>query len=138
MKIYFAGSIRGGRQDKELYSQIIKILSGRGVVLTEHVGDYNISDRGEDEPEDALIYKRDMEWLEKADVVVAEVSIPSIGVGYEIGKAENLNKPIICLYRSGSGKRLSAMISGNQNLETRVYNTIEEAEEIINKFLSNL
>ena len=50
MKIYFAGSIRGGRQDKELYSQIIKILSGRGVVLTEHVGDHNISDRGEDEP----------------------------------------------------------------------------------------
>ena len=76
--------------------------------------------------------------LEKVDVVVAEVSIPSIGVGYEIGKAENLNKSIICLYRSGSGKRPSAMISGNQNLETRVYNTIEEAEEIINKFLSNL
>ncbi len=85
-----------------------------------------------------MIYKRDMEWLEKADVVVVEVSIPSIGVGYEIGKAENLNKLILCLYRNGSDKRLSAMISGNQNLETRVYNTIEEAEEIINKFLSNL
>ena len=44
MKIYFAGSIRGGRQDKDIYAEIIKHLSALGVVLTEHVGyDGNIT-----------------------------------------------------------------------------------------------
>ena len=48
MKIYFAGSIRGGRDDKELYSQIIKLLSDYGTVLTEHIGSNGLSVMGED------------------------------------------------------------------------------------------
>ena len=37
IKIYFAGSIRGGREDKILYSQIIENLKKYGTVLTEHI-----------------------------------------------------------------------------------------------------
>ncbi len=43
MKIYFAGSICGGRDDKELYLEIIKKLTSFGTVLAEHVGDKNLS-----------------------------------------------------------------------------------------------
>ena len=32
-------------------------------------------------------------------VIVAEVTQPSLGVGYEIGRAYAMNKPILCLYR---------------------------------------
>uniref|UniRef100_A0A673T5T4 2'-deoxynucleoside 5'-phosphate N-hydrolase 1 n=1 Tax=Suricata suricatta TaxID=37032 RepID=A0A673T5T4_SURSU len=45
-------------------------------------------------------------------VVVAEVTQPSLGVGYELGRAVALNKRILCLFRPQSGRVLSAMIRG--------------------------
>jgi len=35
--------------------------------------------------------------------VVAEVTIPSLGVGYEIGRAVALGKRVLCLYRARDG-----------------------------------
>jgi 2'-deoxynucleoside 5'-phosphate N-hydrolase len=46
-KIYFAGSIRGGRDDVNLYFEIIDYLKSFGEVLTEHVGDNSLSSNGE-------------------------------------------------------------------------------------------
>ena len=37
-------------------------------------------------------------------VIVAEVTQPSLGVGYEIGRAFDMNKPILCIYRPQQGK----------------------------------
>ena len=107
MKIYFAGSIRGGRDDKELYLQIINRLRKYGEVLTEHVGNATLSHLGEDHTNE-YIYNRDMDWLNNSDIVIAEVTTPSLGVGYELGKSEN-QKPILCLYREQEGKSLSSM-----------------------------
>ena len=95
MKIYFAGSIRGGRKDAQLYNNIIAYLREKGQVLTEHVGSTKTSWTGETSRKDEEIYNRDMEWLQSANVVVAEVTIPSLGVGYELGIAEKLKKPTI-------------------------------------------
>lgn len=47
MKIYFAGSIRAGRADSQLYHKIVKLLQKYGTVLTEHVGDPNMDENGE-------------------------------------------------------------------------------------------
>ena len=47
MKIYFAGSISGGRNDKEFYLEIINLLKTYGEVLTEHIGGANLSKMGE-------------------------------------------------------------------------------------------
>ncbi len=135
MKIYFAGSIRGGREDKEIYLQIIEHLSRYGKVLTEHVGSQNINDIGESDLSDNQIYSRDTSWLQEADVMIAEVSTPSLGVGYEIRKAEEMGKKILCLYRNQQGKKLSAMISGNSNLEVIEYNKIEDVKRAIDSFL---
>jgi len=96
MKIYFAGSIRGGRDDKKLYEDIIKTLSTYGEVLTEHVGNQKLTASGEDGSTDEYLYKRDMNWLKESDVVIAEVSTPSLGVGYELAKAEEWGKKILC------------------------------------------
>lgn len=137
MKIYFAGSIRAGRNDKQLYLQLIEHLRKYGQVLTEHIGDQNLTDFGDDGPSDESIYDRDMSWLREADVVVAEVSTPSLGVGYEIAKAEELKKRILCLYRDQEGKRLSAMVSGNWRLKLAQYRNIEEAIQYIDGFLLN-
>ena len=89
-KIYFAGSIRGGREDVELYLQIIEHLKKYGEVLTEHVGDKKLKILGEDNVDDSHIYNRDLTWLFQSDVVVAEVSKPSLGVGFEIRDAIGL------------------------------------------------
>ena len=66
---------------------------------------------GENSLTDTEIFERDMAWIEESDVVVAEVTTPSLGVGYELGQAESMGKKIICLFRKVEGKRLSAMIS---------------------------
>jgi nucleoside 2-deoxyribosyltransferase len=137
MKIYFAGSIRGGREDKELYFQLIQRLSKYGQVLTGHVGDKEITEFGESDQSDEYIYNRDMSWLQEAEVVIAEVSTPSLGVGYEIGKAEEMGKKILCLYRNQNGKRLSAIISGNKNVRVVEYESLEQAFGYIEDFLKN-
>lgn len=112
MKIYFAGSIRGGRQDQSHYETILSLLREYGEVLTEHVADAALSAKGEDGPDDRAIHDRDLHWLTQARVVVAEVTTPSLGVGYEIGRAVEAGKPVLCLFREDSGRVLSAMIAG--------------------------
>ena len=103
MKIYFAGSIRAGREDQELYHELIQGLRRYGQVLTEHVGEPTLTQLGDDGPSDREIFERDMSWLAEADFVVAEVSTPSLGVGYELGRAESLGKRALCLYRDRGG-----------------------------------
>ncbi|KAM6183624.1 5-hydroxymethyl-dUMP N-hydrolase [Erethizon dorsatum] len=111
--LYFCGSIRGGRQDQALYARILSRLRRFGVVLTEHVAAAGLSEQGEEPPgADKLIHDRDLAWLQQADMVVAEVTQPSLGVGYELGRAVALNKPVLCLFRPESGRVLSAMIRG--------------------------
>ncbi len=135
MKIYFAGSIRAGRDDQELYHRLIQGLQRHGQVLTVHVGDPSLTQWGDDGPSDQNIYARDMAWLADADLIVAEVSTPSLGVGYELGRAESLGKPTLCLYREQDGRRLSAMVSGNPNMVVVRYQTVEEAQTYIRTFL---
>ena len=135
MKIYFAGSIRGGRDEEENYLKIIHYLGKFGEVLTEHVGHKNI-EKDETEKTDNYIFERDVSWLKISDIMVADVTVPSLGVGYEIGFAETLGIPILCLYNPKNKKSLSAMISGNKNLVWKEYNSVEEAQLLIKEFIS--
>lgn len=135
MKIYFAGSIRGGRDDAALYRQIISLLIEYGEVLTEHVGSAGLTRAGEEGWSDGEIYERDMAWLGEADAVVAEVTVPSHGVGYEIARAEALGKPVLCLYRQDPGRRLSAMLAGNPALHCETYQSIGDLKPILRRFL---
>ena len=135
MKIYFAGSIRGGRNDAALYRRVIALLREYGEVFTEHVGDAGLAPTGEGGLSDQAIYERDMAWLVDADVVVAEVTIPSHGVGYEIARAEAMAKPILCLYRPSAGRRLSAMLAGSPALQHATYESIQELGPILERFL---
>ncbi len=137
MKIYFGGSIRAGRDDQVIYHQLIQCLQGYETVLTEHVGDPELTQWGDDGPSDQMIYQRDMAWLAEASLMVAEVTIPSLGVGYEIGRAESRGIPVLCLYREQDGRKLSAMISGNPNVTVAEYSTVEEALVYIGGFIGN-
>ncbi|XP_039546515.1 2'-deoxynucleoside 5'-phosphate N-hydrolase 1 isoform X2 [Pimephales promelas] len=113
MNIYFCGSIRGGRQDVNIYQRIVKKLQQYGKVLTEHVSYDSLSEKGEDAvlDGDKAIHDRDMEWLMMSDVIVAEVTQPSLGVGYELGRAVEMNKRVLCLFRPSSEKDFTSLFS---------------------------
>ncbi len=136
MKIYFAASIRGGRNDVEIYQQMIEYLKTKGEVLTEHIG-YNQVFAFEKSLTEKQIHDRDMQWLLSADIVVAEVTTPSLGVGYEIGRAIENNIPVLCLFRKNNSTSLSAMISGSDNVTTQYYTNVHEAFDILNKHLKH-
>jgi 2'-deoxynucleoside 5'-phosphate N-hydrolase len=132
--IYFAGSIRGGRGDQAIYEEIIGRLRQYATVVTEHVGDADVLLGGENAP-DSAIHDRDLDWLRKADVLVAEVTTPSLGVGYEIGRAVEWGKRVICLYRPTDGKRLSGMIAGCRDLTVHEYSHAADVDRILQQAL---
>ncbi len=136
MNIYFAGSIRGGREDVSIYSALILHLREFGEVLTEHVGSIAVSEIGNDGPDDRIIHDRDVAWLAKCDLVVAEVSTPSLGVGYELGLATVSKKPVLCLYRTTPGRPLSAMIAGSPCIRAIPYTSLDQAKSIIKEFIT--
>ncbi|RLD64868.1 MAG: nucleoside 2-deoxyribosyltransferase [Bacteroidetes bacterium] len=138
MKIYFAGSISGGRADVDFYKELIEYLKDFGQVLTEFIGNDALLATGEAGISDKQIHDRDLEWLMEADVLVAEVSTPSFGVGYEIGRSVENNKNILCLHKEKEGKRLSAMIAGCDSIKTEKYKKLEDAKAIINRFFKSL
>ena len=123
MKIYFADSIRGGRQDAELYRKVIAVLKENHQVLTEHVGDLILStveDKG-----DKAIYEQDTAWLRECDVEVAECTQVSLGVGYELAYAEAHDKEVHIFYRPQAAQ-LSAMLAGNERFHIHRYAEEEE------------
>lgn len=134
-KVYFAASIRGGRDEADVYPTIVAAIKNAGAeVLSEHFADSAITDEGTG-GSSADIFHQDMAWVTEADAIIAEVTNPSLGVGYEIGRAEQMNKPILCLFRQHSQRSLSAMISGNPNLQVYEYQDSENLAVIIEDFL---
>lgn len=135
MKIYFAGSIRAGRDDAAIYEVMIARLRAFGDVLTEHVGNPALSVRGDDGPDDRQIHERDMSWLKSCDCVVAEITTPSLGVGYELAWATAMKKPVLCLHRAVPGRPLSAMIAGSPGIQTAAYSSVDDVKPIMEEFI---
>ena len=136
MEIYFCGSIRGGHDDADLYAELIATLSEHGDVLTEHVGSEDVKDDPSAEGQtDREIHDQDVAWLRRADAVVAEVTTPSLGVGYEIGRAVEWEKPVRCLYRPAGEHALSAMVRGNEAVRVVKYSEPAEVKETLAAFV---
>jgi nucleoside 2-deoxyribosyltransferase len=140
MKIYFAAAIRGGRQDRQLYHQLINLLimNKHQQVLTEHIGSDQLTAAGEKKLSDKQIRDRDVSFLEEADVVIAETTQPSLGVGYELAYAEKIGTPVIILHRQKES-RLSAMINGTTFFNNiNYYSSIEDAKRILSHQLQQI
>lgn len=136
MKVFFSGSIRGGRELLSVYQHLCSFIVSQGhEVLSEHVADLLV-EKMESAMTEQEIFSRDMALLERSSCLIAEVTIPSIGVGYEICSAVKRNIPILCLYRSGSN--VSAMILGNPYVFLQQYSKSEELETTVVSFLDSL
>ncbi|KAH9498543.1 hypothetical protein Btru_007014 [Bulinus truncatus] len=140
LKIYFAGSMRAGRNDIDIYYKIIENLKQYGKVLTEFVGDKTVDCEIAPKLDDKTIHDTDVSMLQECSCVVAEVTQPSLGVGYEIGRAVAMNKPVFCLYRPQDGKLLSGMIRGAHNGISFIvtdYKEISEIPALLENYLSS-
>jgi hypothetical protein len=140
-KIYFACSISGGRDHAHVYEDIVNNIKASGMhVLSEIFADKAI--KPHEGPTKKLtpheIWEWDLKWVQEADAIIAEVTQPSFGVGYEIAKAEQWHKPVLVLFYKDSGRRLSPMIVGDPNVTVFEYSDAAETKPAIKKFLKNL
>ncbi|MEO8217696.1 MAG: hypothetical protein ABI718_11495 [Acidobacteriota bacterium] len=133
MHIYFSGSISGGRDDVDLYRAIVENLrTGGHHVIAGEVTNPELHGGGEPLG-DQEIFERDLAWIEEISrlggVLVAEVSTPSTGVGYEVAAARyRFRIPVICLYRAGRTQRCSAMVAGDPEITLIRYDKTDMAE----------
>lgn len=143
MKVYFACSISGGRESAHLYQNVVDAIKESGTeLLSELFASQSVdANKGISVAKDMTkqqIWEWDLKWVQKADVIIAEVTQPSLGVGYEIAKAEEWGKPILCLFYEPSGNRLSAMIEGSPRITTKYYDSEKEASEYVKDFLKSI
>ena len=138
MNIYFSCSITGGRDDQPVYSAIVEALLADGhEVPTAILASPEVLDL-ETIVEAGDVYQRDVAWVQGCDAVVAEVSTPSHGVGYEIALALTLGKPVLCCYRTG--QPVSKMILGNNHpaLVIASYENKNQAVTLVCDFVRGL
>ena len=132
-KVYFAGSIRGGRVDADLYRRIIEYMQKTCVVLTEHIGSphLNLMEQGK---RDQDIYDQDTAWLRESDILIGECTCPSLGVGYELAYAESKGKPCHIFYDKTKAQ-LSAMLTGNTYFHIHPYESESDIYPILDEIL---
>ncbi len=129
-KVYFAGSIRGGRVDAALYHRIIDHIKQAAFVFTEHVGNIDLQENTTDRD----IFAQDTAWLREADLVIAECTRPSLGVGYELAYAEAHGKPCHIFFNTNTAQ-LSAMLAGNPYFTIHPYEKEEEIYAALDEVL---
>ena len=137
MKIYVSGSIYGGLQKIETYKLLVNELEKYGEVLTKQIADPNTI-INEKYQKDEDIYNDLEKKLNNADLVFAEVTIPSLGVGYELGYAYKLGKKIIAIYDETYTEKVSTMIRGNKNIELISYKDINTIINNLEKLIKNV
>lgn len=135
LNIFFIAAIRGGRAHQPTCAQINTLLKKFGTVLSDHVSDEKVTEYGETDLSKEAIHEREMKTLEACDVVIAEVTTPSLGVGYLIGQALHAEKRVICLYYGKDTYKLSAMIKGNAQITVFAYTELNEIEQFLEREL---
>ncbi len=119
MNVYFSCSLTGGRSEEEMYGLIVDHLLSRGIeVPTAHLARPEVMalERVVDPKE---VYQRDIAWIDGCDAMIAEVSTPSHGVGYELAYALTMKKPVLACFRDGAN--VSKMITGNSQETLQVF-----------------
>lgn len=132
MEIYFCGSMTGSREKQENYEIIIDYLNTYGHVINDFVKDKVVIDY---EPE--IVFKRDSSNLNKTDILIADISVTSTGVGFELGYIYHLNKPVLVVYDENMSAP-STLPRGADKFIVRSYKTIEDEKKIIDEFINNI
>jgi len=136
-KIFFSCSMRGGfsRLTQEELRKIPDIIEELGLmVISRHQTSENFEEI-ESRLTEQEIHNRDYRWLTEADLVIAEITNPSLGVGAEIADAVNLGIPVLCVYKQEYEHRISAYVCGKACVVCRAYLDYEELSIIRRELL---
>ncbi|MBU0598675.1 nucleoside 2-deoxyribosyltransferase [Patescibacteria group bacterium] len=135
MKIFLPVSIRGGREHLNIYKFIVEYLEKNGhQILNRHVIHDNVLER-ENVLNPKEIHSRDKQWVKESDIVISEVTMPSLGAGIELGYAIMLKKPTHALYKKEAENDVSMMIRGNDKLLSYPYSNKKDIVKILNQIL---
>jgi len=141
MKIYLACTVRGDRGGVIAGRAICERLLHHGhEVLTTHLLADNV-ETAESLITEGEVFRRDLEWLTACDVLVAEASGSSYGVGFEVGfvlgRAATTGQRVVLLYDTARRNKVSRLITGNDDraCTTFGYASVEELTAFIDSML---
>ena len=141
MRIYLACTVRGERGGVLAGRAICQRLQAHGhEVLTTHLLADDV-DRAESALTEVQVYRRDLEWLSQCDVLVAEASGSSYGVGFEvgyvIGRARETRQRVVLVYDAARRHAVSRLITGNCDdaCTTFAYDSLEDLVAFIDRQL---
>jgi 2'-deoxynucleoside 5'-phosphate N-hydrolase len=139
MKIYLACTVRGDRGGTLAGRAICARLQHHGHdVLTTHLLADDV-EASESRLTAADVYRRDLEWLTSCDILVAEASGSSYGVGFEVGfvlgRAGLSGQRVVLLYDAARADKISRLIAGTSDprCTTFAYGSIEELTAFIDR-----
>jgi len=128
--IYFAGAVSAKDYDTTSYQDILKELNRYGELLNAE--NYDPAGKNLNAEE---IFMRMEQQLEKANIIVADVSTPSNVVGREIAYAQFERKiPVLCVYKVDC--KPSPVIEGNVDIDVFPYENIEDIKEILKTYFT--
>jgi nucleoside 2-deoxyribosyltransferase len=137
MRIYLACTVRGDRAGTAAGRVIADRLQHHGhEVLTTHLLADDV-EAAESTLTEADVYRRDLEWLSSCDVLVAEASGSSYGVGFEVGyvtgRARTTGQRVVLLYSEARRPAISRLIVGNcdESCTTLGYASLDDLAAII-------
>ncbi|MEO7133188.1 MAG: nucleoside 2-deoxyribosyltransferase [Vicinamibacterales bacterium] len=139
MRIYLACTVRGDRAGTAAGRVICERLHYHGhEVLTTHLLADDV-ETAESALTEADVYRRDLEWLSSCDVLVAEASGSSYGVGFEVGyvlgRAGITGQRVLLLYNAARRDVISRLIVGNcdESCSTVEYRSMQELATLIDR-----
>ena len=137
MIVYCAGAINGDTTYQKNYIEMIRFVESMNhTPLAELNGKFNASIPLSDNQ----IYTRDIKWIEDSILMIAEISGPSLGVGFEIAYALFRKRIPVLALASTEVEKISAMITGcnSELLTVKRYQNIEDMQNIISDYFKNL
>ena len=135
MNVYFGASVSLDRTMLPLYQRIVSVLKELGhKVLSEHVVDPLLIPGANLSPK--RLFQRETALIDKAEVMVAEVTAPSWGTAFLIEHALAVGKPVLALYFKDHEKPLPMMIKGHPELYVQHYDE-SNIEVVVKKSLDH-
>ncbi|MCH7951179.1 nucleoside 2-deoxyribosyltransferase [Patescibacteria group bacterium] len=120
MNVYFGASVTLSRDLLPVYQKIVSEIKRQGHrVLSEHVVDPKLKTTGKLDAR--RIFADEVAKIEKADVMVAEVTEPSWGTAFLVEEALEQGKPVLALYFKDAETPLPVMIQGHPELYVSHY-----------------
>jgi nucleoside 2-deoxyribosyltransferase len=143
MNIYLACTVRGDRGAVAGLRALVTSLEDAGhTILTKHLLDDNV-DGAESALTERAVYERDIAWLEACDLLIADASGSSFGVGFEVGyvlgRSDRTDQRVVLLYRADRRDQISRLIIGNAHPRCAVlpYATGAELEAAVVSIIDN-